>query len=81
MTGMQANSDEPNWQYAFYGSNYPKLLKIKDRWDPNELLYGSTAVGGDRWREDGDGQLCRVQSSPGPVKRDERAVYHHHNEL
>ncbi|THU81964.1 FAD-binding domain-containing protein [Dendrothele bispora CBS 962.96] len=58
----EANSDEPDWQHAFYGENYDRLLQIKDRYDPDEMLYGSTAVGGDRWVEDVDGRLCRVGS-------------------
>jgi len=57
---LQADTDEPNWQYAFYGSNYARLLKIKDKWDPEEMLYGSTAVGGDRWFEDENRRLCRI---------------------
>jgi len=56
----EADTDEPDWQYAFYGSHYPQLLKIKDKWDPDGMLYGSTAVGGDRWFEDQDRRLCRV---------------------
>jgi hypothetical protein len=33
---------------------------IKDHYDPEQLLYGSTAVGGDRWVEADDGRLCPV---------------------
>ncbi|KAF5352996.1 hypothetical protein D9758_007905 [Tetrapyrgos nigripes] len=60
LTTLQADSDEPNWQHAFYGENYDQLLEIKDKYDPDQMLYGSTAVGGDRWAEDEDGRLCRV---------------------
>ncbi|KAK7453989.1 hypothetical protein VKT23_011501 [Stygiomarasmius scandens] len=59
----EANSDEPDWQQAFYGENYDRLLSIKDKYDPEQMLYGSTAVGGDRWAEDSDGRLCRTSSS------------------
>ncbi|KAK1224001.1 hypothetical protein PQX77_013120 [Marasmius sp. AFHP31] len=51
---------EPDFKNAFYGPNYDRLLSIKDKWDPQQILYGSTAVGGDRWREDEDGRLCKV---------------------
>ncbi|KAJ8073818.1 hypothetical protein PM082_012096 [Marasmius tenuissimus] len=51
---------EPDFKDAFYGPNHDRLLSIKDKWDPDQFLYGSTAVGGDRWREDEDGRLCRV---------------------
>ncbi|KAL0060963.1 hypothetical protein AAF712_012227 [Marasmius tenuissimus] len=54
---------EPHFKDAFYGTNYGRLLIIKDKWDPDQILYGSTAVGGDRWREDEDGRLCRASGS------------------
>ncbi|KAJ7239892.1 hypothetical protein C8J57DRAFT_1372268 [Mycena rebaudengoi] len=54
----EADSSEPDWKIAFYGGNYPRLLAIKDRYDPRQLLYGSTAVGGDRWVERNAGRLC-----------------------
>ncbi|KDQ32785.1 hypothetical protein PLEOSDRAFT_1091202 [Pleurotus ostreatus PC15] len=58
----EADPYEPNWQQAFYGSHYNKLLAIKDKWDPDQMLYGATAVGGDRWSEKDDGRLCPAQS-------------------
>ncbi|TFK40206.1 FAD binding domain protein [Crucibulum laeve] len=56
----EADPAEPQWQTAFYGSNYNSLLKIKDKWDPSQLLYGATAVGGDRWVVQQDGRLCKA---------------------
>lgn len=56
----QADFSDPDWKDTFFGSNYPKLLRIKDKWDPDQLMYGSTAVGGDRWVERLDGRLCRT---------------------
>ncbi|KIJ34200.1 hypothetical protein M422DRAFT_182349 [Sphaerobolus stellatus SS14] len=56
----EADPNEPNWQQSFYGANYRQLLSIKDKWDPEGMLFGRTAVGGDRWFEDADGRLCRV---------------------
>ncbi|KAK0190215.1 FAD binding domain protein [Armillaria mellea] len=55
----EADAFDPDWKNTFYGSNYQKLLHIKDTWDPDQLLYGSTAVGGDRWVRQEDGRLCR----------------------
>jgi hypothetical protein len=37
---------EPNFQWSFYGSHYPRLLKIKQRYDPTNLFYAHTAVPG-----------------------------------
>lgn len=57
----EADFNQPNWQKAFYGKNYDKLSAIKDRYDPNGLFYGLTAVGSDKWdnRLNTDGRLCR----------------------
>jgi len=55
---LQANPFEPEWQEVFFGANYNKLLKIKDKYDPAGLLYGRVNVGNDRWVEQDDGRLC-----------------------
>ncbi|RMZ85664.1 hypothetical protein DV737_g656, partial [Chaetothyriales sp. CBS 132003] len=41
----EANFQQPNWQDTFYGSNYARLLEIKERYDPESLFYATTAVG------------------------------------
>jgi hypothetical protein len=56
----QADGFDPDWKAAFYGSNYARLLSIKNKYDPDQILYGATAVGGDRWVERPDGHLCRA---------------------
>lgn len=66
--GNEAEISEPNWQQSFWGSNYPRLLQIKKKWDPFELFYVHHGVGSEGWVvEDGergvqtqDGKLCRV---------------------
>ncbi|KAG7094812.1 hypothetical protein E1B28_005625 [Marasmius oreades] len=57
----EADPNDPDFKDAFYGPNYNKLLAIKDKWDPDHILYGSIAVGGDRWRQTEEGRLCRSQ--------------------
>ncbi|KAI1662066.1 hypothetical protein F4813DRAFT_343340 [Daldinia decipiens] len=51
---------DPNWKCNFYGANYARLLSIKDKYDPDGLFYGLTAVGSDRWTVQSDGRLCRI---------------------
>ncbi|HZX72735.1 MAG TPA: BBE domain-containing protein, partial [Rhodanobacter sp.] len=42
-----------DWQAAFWGANYPKLLAVKDRYDPHGLFFVHHGVGSERWSEDG----------------------------
>lgn len=58
----EANPNQPDWQEAFYGSNYDQLLKVKQQYDPNELFSAWTAVGSDRWYENANGALCRIDT-------------------
>lgn len=63
----EADILEPNFQQAFYGSNYARLYKLKQRYDPTGLFYAPTGVGSEDWvvkSEDGladqNGRLCRL---------------------
>ncbi|KAI1282804.1 FAD binding domain protein [Xylaria sp. FL0933] len=55
----EANMNQVDWQDAFFGSNYQRLLNIKKKYDPNSLLYAAQAVGSEAWNEDAQGRLCR----------------------
>jgi hypothetical protein len=50
-----AESDffEPSWQAAFWGSNYPRLLAVKQRYDPDGLFFVHHGVGSEGWSADG----------------------------
>ena len=48
------------WKKDFYGTNYERLLEIKNKWDPNSLFYAPTAVGSDAWVQDDSGRLCKA---------------------
>ncbi|KIK56952.1 hypothetical protein GYMLUDRAFT_1012473 [Collybiopsis luxurians FD-317 M1] len=41
----EANIYEPDWEHAFWGENYPKLLAIKYKYDPAGLLNCWRCVG------------------------------------
>jgi FAD/FMN-containing dehydrogenase len=44
---------QPNWQQAFWGANYPRLLDIKRRYDPDGLFVVHHGVGSEDWSADG----------------------------
>ncbi|ROW06279.1 hypothetical protein VPNG_08072 [Cytospora leucostoma] len=56
----EADFNQPNWQETFYGSNYPRLLSIKQRYDPDGIFWAKTAVGSEGWEIASDGRLCQV---------------------
>jgi hypothetical protein len=43
----EANPYEPDWKNAFWGPNYHKLLEIKQRIDPENLMVCNRCVGTD----------------------------------
>lgn len=56
----EADPYDPNWQYTFWGKNYPRLRAIKKRVDPDGLLWCVSCVGSEEWVQVGSGKLCRV---------------------
>ncbi|PLB51463.1 FAD-binding domain-containing protein [Aspergillus steynii IBT 23096] len=56
----EASDNEPDWQRSFFGPHYPKLQAIKQKYDPNGLLYCHQCVGSELWSEKEDGKLCRA---------------------
>jgi FAD/FMN-containing dehydrogenase len=44
---------QPDWQKAFWGSNYPRLLEIKQRYDPDGPFVVHHGVGSEVWSPDG----------------------------
>jgi FAD/FMN-containing dehydrogenase len=44
---------EENWQESFWGSNYKKLLAVKNTYDPHGLFFVHHGVGSEDWSADG----------------------------
>jgi hypothetical protein len=54
----EADPDFPDWQHAFWGSNYERLFSIKKTLDPEGVFYCRSCVGSELW-EDNAGILCK----------------------
>ena len=44
---------DQHWQKSFWGSNYPRLRQIKDKYDPDGLFFVHHGVGSEDWSADG----------------------------
>lgn len=54
----EADYYEKDWQTSFWGeANYPKLLIIKQKYDPNGLFTCHHCVGSESWSTDGNCKL------------------------
>jgi hypothetical protein len=63
----ESDIQEPNFQQAFYGTNYQRLYELKQKYDPTFLFYTPTGVGSENWvvksidgLPDQNGRLCRI---------------------
>ena len=55
----ESNFFEGDWQDAFWGANYARLLAVKERYDPDGLFFVHHGVGSERWSDDGFERLVR----------------------
>ncbi|KAI8806696.1 hypothetical protein BJ742DRAFT_815911, partial [Cladochytrium replicatum] len=56
----EGDVNEADWQNAFFGSNYPRLLAIKNKWDPSRVFNVWKGVG---WVEKQDSsEYCYYES-------------------
>ena len=49
----ESNFFDATWQESFWGTNYARLLAIKDKYDPDGLFFVHHGVGSERWIADG----------------------------
>ena len=56
----EGDFNNPDWKLNYFGANYPGLLAVKKKYDPNDLFYAIASVGNDAWTVAGDGRLCRA---------------------
>jgi len=49
----ESNYFEHEFQQAYWGSNYPRLAKIKQKYDPDGLFFVHNGVGSELWSADG----------------------------
>ncbi|CAO2647653.1 Nn.00g085750.m01.CDS01 [Neocucurbitaria sp. VM-36] len=54
----EADSYEPEWQRAFFGEHYDRLISIKEKYDPHKVLWCRRCVGSEALIEQPDGRLC-----------------------
>jgi FAD/FMN-containing dehydrogenase len=50
---------EQQWQKSYWGPNYPKLLGIKRKYDPDGLFFVHHGVGSEAWSADGFTRLTQ----------------------
>ncbi len=49
----ESNFFDEAWRESFWGSNYPRLLAVKEKYDPDGLFFVHHGVGSERWSPDG----------------------------
>jgi FAD/FMN-containing dehydrogenase len=58
----EASTTEPDFQNAFWGSNYERLLQVKRQVDPDDVFWCHPCVGSERWSVV-DSVLCKTEAA------------------
>ncbi|KAJ4208231.1 hypothetical protein NW759_013666 [Fusarium solani] len=59
----EASTEQEHWTTAFWGTNYPRLSKIKSEIDPNMTFWTSPGINADHM-EVVDGRACLIDPPP-----------------
>jgi FAD/FMN-containing dehydrogenase len=49
----ESNYFDKRFQQSYWGSNYPRLMEIKKKYDPDGLFFVHNGVGSEQWSPDG----------------------------
>jgi hypothetical protein len=49
----ESNYFEKGFQQSYWGGNYPRLVEIKKKYDPDGLFFVHNGVGSEQWSADG----------------------------
>jgi hypothetical protein len=49
----ESNYFQKEWQQAYWGSNYPRLAQVKQKYDPDGPFFVHNGVGSEGWSTDG----------------------------
>ena len=53
----EADKEEVGWRDSFWGDNYARLRRVKDRWDGKGVFWCRPCVGSEDWDREG---VCRI---------------------
>lgn len=56
----EADFQEPEYEAMFFGDNYPALMSVKQKYDPESFFYATKGVNSEAWEIAEDGRMCKA---------------------